>query len=99
MAFYAGCLNVTPNYLNIIIKRSTGTTAKEQINIQIVLVIKMLLDTTDMSVKQIATWLHYDDPSYLGRIFRKQTGMSPVQYRGRAQGLYDGLGSVKSEPK
>ncbi len=81
VAFYADMLNVTPNYLNIITKKNIGTTAKEQIKIQIGLVVRMLLDTTDLSVKQIAERLHYDDPSYLCRIFRKQTGMSPIQYR------------------
>ena len=83
VAFYAAMLNITPNYLNIITRRNMGTTAKEQIHIQIGLVMKMLLDTTDLSVKQIAARLHYDDPSYLCRIFRKQTGMSPIQYRNR----------------
>ena len=60
-----------------------GTTAKEQINIQIVRVASMLLDTTDLSVKQIAERLHYDDPSYMCRIFRKHTGMSPIEYRNK----------------
>ena len=83
VAFYAERLNVTPNYLNIITRRLTGTTAKEQIYIQIGLVAKMLLDTTDLSVKQIAARLYFDDPSYLCRIFRKQTGMSPIQYRNK----------------
>jgi len=76
-------LNVTPNYLNIIIKRNTGISAKEQIKLQLCLVIKTLLDTTDLSVKEIAERLHYDDPSYLCRIFRKQTGMTPIQYRNK----------------
>lgn len=83
VAFYAGCLNVTPNYLNILSRRFVGTTAKEQINLQICLVAKMLLETTNLSVKQIAERLHYDDPSYLCRIFRKQTGMSPICYRNK----------------
>ncbi|MCM1177798.1 MAG: helix-turn-helix domain-containing protein [Bacteroides sp.] len=81
VAFYADKLNITPNYLNIIVKRNVGVTAKEQINIQLGLVVKMLLDTTDLTVKEIAEQLHYDDPSYLCRIFRKQTGLSPMQYR------------------
>lgn len=84
VAFYAEKLNVTPNYLNII-RRNTGATAKEQINKQIVLTIRMLLDTTGLSVKQIAGRLHYDDPSYLCRIFRKHTGMSPMHYREHTQ--------------
>lgn len=83
VAFYAEKLNITPNYLNIIAKRNLGVTAKEQINIQLGLVVKMLLDTTDLTVKEIAERLHYDDPSYLCRIFRKQTGLSPIQYRNK----------------
>lgn len=81
VSFYANKLNITPNYLNIIAKRNLGITAKEQINLQLTLVAKMLLDTTDLTVKEIAERLHYDDPSYLCRIFRKQTGLSPIQYR------------------
>lgn len=83
VGYYADRLNVTPNYLNIITRRCTGTTAKEQINMRIGQVVKMLLDTTDLSVKQIAQRLHYDDPSYLCRIFRKLTGMSPIRYRNK----------------
>ena len=83
VAFYAEKLNITPNYLNIIAKRNLGVTAKEQINIQLGLVVKMFLDTTDLTVKEIAERLHYDDPSYLCRIFRKQTGLSPIQYRNK----------------
>lgn len=81
VAFYADKLNITPNYLNIIAKKNIGVSAKEQINIQLGLVVKMLLDTTDLTVKEIAGKLHYEDPSYLCRIFRKQTGLSPIQYR------------------
>ena len=81
VAFYADRLHINPNYLNIIAKKNLGVTAKEMINIQLGLVVKMLLDTTDLSVKEIAGRMHYDDPSYLCRVFRKQTGMSPIQYR------------------
>ena len=86
VAFYAGKLNVTPNYLNIIARRTIGTTAKEQINIQIGLVARMLLDTTDMTVRQIADRLHYEAPSYLCRVIRRQTGMSPIEYRNKLRG-------------
>lgn len=89
VAFYAEKLNITPNYLNIIAKRNLGVTAKEQISIQLGLVVKMLLDTTDLTVKEIAERLNYDDPSYLCRIFRKQTGLSPIQYRNKQRKLMD----------
>lgn len=83
VSFYADKLNITPNYLNIIARRHLGITAKEQINIQIMLVTKMLLYTTDLTIKEISERLHYDDPSYLCRIFRKHTGISPLQYRNK----------------
>ncbi len=83
VAYYAGRLNITPNYLNIINRKYFGTTAKEQINIQIGLVVKNLLDTTDLTVREISERLHYEDPSYLCRIFKKQSGMTPLQYRNR----------------
>ena len=81
VAFYAGKLNISPNYLNIVAKRILGISAKEQINKQLVVLIKMLLDTTDLTVKEVAEKLHYDDPSYLCRVFRTHTGLSPIQYR------------------
>lgn len=83
VAYYAGRLSITPNYLNIINRRYFGTTAKEQINIQLGLVVKNLLHTTDLTVKEISERLHFDDPSYLCRIFKKQTGMTPLQFRNR----------------
>lgn len=67
----------------IICRKYFGTTAKEQIGIQIGLVVKNLLDTTDLTVKEISEQLHFDDPSYLCRIFKRQTGLTPLQYRNR----------------
>ncbi len=40
-----------------------------------------LLDTTEGSIKSIATSLAYDDPLYFSRLFRKIIGSSPRQYR------------------
>jgi AraC family transcriptional regulator len=40
-----------------------------------------LLETTDLSVTEIAAQVGYDDPSYLGRLFRKHFGTTPAAYR------------------
>jgi AraC-like DNA-binding protein len=40
-----------------------------------------LLDTTDMSVKAIATALGYEDPFYFSRLFRRVNEKSPLAYR------------------
>ncbi len=40
-----------------------------------------LLDTSEQSIKRIAASLGYDDPYYFSRLFKKQIGLSPAQYR------------------
>jgi len=40
-----------------------------------------LLDTTDLSVKAIATALGYEDPLYFSRVFRAVNEKSPLEYR------------------
>lgn len=40
-----------------------------------------LLDTTDKEIKEVAYAVGYDDAYYFSRLFRKQLGVSPSQYR------------------
>jgi AraC-like DNA-binding protein len=44
------------------------------------------LDTTGLSVKQVAAKLGYDDPYYFSRIFQKILGCSPLAYRRSVKG-------------
>lgn len=42
---------------------------------------RVLLKTTDYNISQIANHVGYDNPLYFSRLFRKQCGMSPLQFR------------------
>lgn len=42
---------------------------------------QMLLETTNYNITEIGTIVGYDNPLYFSRIFRKQKGMSPSEYR------------------
>ena len=44
------------------------------------------LDTTALSVKEVAAKLGYDDPYYFSRIFQKTLGCSPLSYRRSVKG-------------
>ena len=44
------------------------------------------LDTTALSVKEVAAKLGYDDPYYFSRIFQKILGSSPLAYRRSVKG-------------
>lgn len=81
VAYYAGMLSITPDYLNKVCKMHWETTAKEYIDWQVVMAIKNYLTYTDLSIKCIAAQLNFDDSSYMCRFFKKQTGMSPIQFR------------------
>lgn len=81
VAYYANFLSITPDYLNKVCKIHWETTAKEYIDWQVVMAIKNYLTCTDLSIKCIAAQLNFDDSSYMCRFFKKQTGMSPTEYR------------------
>lgn len=58
-----------------------GMSPKEVIDQQIIVEIKTYLLNTDLSVKNIASELNFEDPSYMCRFFRRMTGVSPISYR------------------
>lgn len=79
--FYADKLCITPFYLSCITKRTFSVSPKELIDRQIVMEIKSLLTTTELTVKEIAAQYNFESSSYLGRYFRRHTGMTPSAYR------------------
>ena len=72
-----------------IFKRETGETPNTYITMRKMEKAELLLVTTDMQVKSIATSLGYDDQSYFNRLFKKNTGFTPQQYRGKIGGSHD----------
>lgn len=81
VSFYADKLCISTRYLSNIVQRIARTSAKHFIDRSVVLEIKMMLQSTDLSVQEIAYKLKFPDQSYLGRFFKKHTGLSPSEYR------------------
>lgn len=78
---YAEKLNLTTKALTLFIKKHTGLTPGEHINHRVVIEAKRLLLNTDLSVKEIAFALNFDDPAYFGRFFKKEEKITPYQFR------------------
>lgn len=81
LAFYAGKLSITPKHLSVSIKRMTGHTAGEWIDYIIVLKIKKMLLNTSASLQQVSDHFNFPDNSFLGKYFKRHTGMTPGTFR------------------
>lgn len=78
---YAAALNISPSYLNEVVKDTTGHPVSYWIHQEIILEAKRMLFYTNNNVKEISYLLGYTDPPYFIRLFSKVAGMSPTQFR------------------
>lgn len=83
VTFYADKLCISTKYLTGICRSVTGSSAKQIIDNFAVLEIKVLLQSTNMSIQEIADRLNFPDQSYLGRFFKRHEGMSPKEYQNK----------------
>lgn len=81
--FYADQLCISTRYLSAITKQVAENSAKEIIDENLILELKMALQSTGMSLKEIADKYRFPDQSFFGRYFKKHTGMSPKEYRAK----------------
>lgn len=81
VAFYASKLFISPKYLSLIIKESTGRSATEVIDSYVVLEAKNLLRFSGKNIQQVAYELNFPNQSTFGKYFKHLTGMSPSEYQ------------------
>lgn len=77
----AAVFNYSPKYIGRIFKIKTGQTIKEYCNRVKVAQARRLLIETDLSVENVALQAGYSSATYFDRVFRKNTGFSPQEYR------------------
>ncbi len=80
---FAALLAVTPAHLNETVKDHTGVTASSHIHELIILESKRLLTHTELTVSEISEKLFFEDSSYFARYFKKYTGTSPSEFKGK----------------
>lgn len=81
VSYYAGELNITANYLNMLSKKHFGKNTGEMITSRTMLEAKRLLYHTSSDISQIAFELGYEDPSYFTRAFKRFEKKTPTEFR------------------
>lgn len=81
VGFYATQLYITPKYLTTLIRRVSSKSVSEWIDNYVILEAKTLLKYSNMSVQEIAYSLNFPNQSFFGSYFKRNTGMSPSQYK------------------
>ena len=88
---YADLLGITAGHLTMMSKQVTGLPAGVLIRNQVVLETKRLLAHTDRTATQICYNLNYGDPSYIGRLFKRETGQRPLSFHRDFKTKYQNL--------
>lgn len=81
VSYYANELFITPQYLSLILKELSGKSANKWIDEALLVEAKILLKSPQMTVQQVADELNFSDQSTFGKFFKKQMGVSPMEYR------------------
>lgn len=82
--YMASTLHLSPRYLSDLLKEETGKTAIELIHIFLIAEAKNLLKGPDYSVSETAYKLGFENLPYFSRLFKKEVGLSPIQFRKQA---------------
>ena len=80
----AEALFLSPNYFGDLIKKETGKTAQEYIQLKLIDAAKDRLLDPSRTVGQVAYELGFQYPQHFTRLFKKVTGQTPNDYRTRA---------------
>jgi AraC-like DNA-binding protein len=79
--FYADKMCLAPHYLSTLIRKISGKTVMQWINQTAVKEIKVWLAYSDETAAQIAYRLNFPCPASLSKFFKRETGMTPGEYR------------------
>ena len=79
--YFAEQLHLSPNYLSDLLKKETGKNGTEHIQYYVIELAKNKLLSSSVSIGEIAYDLGFEYPQYFSKMFKKNTGMTPVEYR------------------
>lgn len=81
VTYFAEQISLSTNYFGDLIKKETGKTAMEYIQLQMMALAKQKLLGASKTINEIAYELGFKYPAHFTRAFKKNTGVTPIEYR------------------
>ncbi len=81
VSYFADKLNLSANYFGDLVKKETGKSAQECIQIKLINVAKERIFDSRKTINEIAFELGFKYPQHFTRMFKKNTGYSPNEFR------------------
>ena len=79
--YIAEALNVSPNYLSVLLNVLTGQSTQQHIHAKLIEKAKEKLSTTTLSVSEIAYELGFEHSQSFSKLFKSKTNRSPLDFR------------------
>ena len=86
LARQAQLLDMNPSYLSTVFKKETGQTLTEYVTQKRIEHAVFLLNTTNMQIQTIAQYCGIEDVCYFTKLFKRQVGKTPSEYRNYIRG-------------
>ncbi len=81
VGYMSSQLHLSPKYLSDLLKQETGKTALELIHLYVISEAKNMLVEGNRSISEIAYQLGFENPPYFSRLFKKEVGLSPKEFK------------------
>ncbi|MGJ8695243.1 MAG: helix-turn-helix domain-containing protein [Verrucomicrobiaceae bacterium] len=78
---YAAALGISADHLGQCVRQCCGHSAGSLVRRRIILEAKRLLAHSQLTIAEVAYQLHFKDPSYFSRFFKRHAGVLPTAFR------------------
>ncbi|RXM53289.1 hypothetical protein BOQ64_02635 [Chryseobacterium sp. CH25] len=79
--FYASKMGISEKRINQILKEKMNKTLTQLLHERVVVEADRMLISGELTIKEIAFDLNFEDPAYFSRFYKKQTGSSPEEFK------------------
>lgn len=79
--FYASKMRISEKRINQILKEKMNKTLTQLLHERIIVEAERMLISGELTIKEIAFSLNFEDPAYFSRFYKKQTGHTPEEFK------------------